>query len=205
MAFIGVKISADISRLFRDVDLPGKKVPENEQHITIVCFEENWAISELAKAMESSYEVLKDIKPFKVKTSVITCFPKREDNPIAIIAKVESDELAEVNKKLKSKFDKAGIEYLKTFKDFKPHITLSYADDEIEDMKISPVEFTITEILLWGGDHGDDRIFITFPLRGVSTQKHSYLIQKTEVFHKLTSSKENGVLTKTVERRINIR
>lgn len=202
MAFIGIKISADITRLFRNMDLPGERVPENEQHITVLCFEENWPIADVAKAMETAYEIIKDIEPFQVKTSAVTCFPKREDNPVPIIAKVESKELSKVNKELKVAFDKAGVDYKDNFKDFNPHITLAYADEEIDKIKIKPVEFTVTEILLWGGDNGDDRIFITFPLRGVDTKKHSFLIQKVDVFHKLSSKSPEGFLSKTTERRL---
>ncbi len=202
MAFIGIKISSDITRLFRNIDLPGERVPENEQHITVLCFEENWPIKDVALAMESAYEVLKDIEPFQIKTAAITCFPKREDNPVPIIAKVESKELSKVNKDLKKAFDKAGIEYKADFKDYNPHITLAYADDEIDKIKINPVEFTVTEILLWGGDNGDDRIFITFPLKGVDTKKHSFLIQKVDVFQKLSSKSPDGFLGKTTERRL---
>jgi len=205
MAFIGIKIAQDITRLFRGINLPGEKVSEAEQHITILCFEENWPIKELAKAMEAAFEVLSDVEPFQVSVSKITCFPKREDSPCPIIAKVEGKELLSLNKKLKSKFDKEKIDYKADFKDFKPHITLSYADEEIDDLKVSPIEFTVTEILLWGGDNGDDRIFITFPLKGVSCKKNSFLIQKTNVFHKLASRDHDGVLSKTTERRVHQR
>ena len=202
MAFIGIKVSADISRLFRGLDLPGEKVSENEQHITILCFEENWAISSVADAMEAAYKVLKDVDPFKVKTDTITCFPKFDKDTCPVIAKIDSEELSEVNKKLKKAFDKAKIGYANNFKVYNPHITLGWAKEEIKDIKISPVEFTVTEITLWAGDNGDDRIFITFPLRGIETKKHSYLVQKADVFHKLSSKSPDTILTKTVERRL---
>lgn len=202
MAFLGIKIPADIARLFRGLDLPGEKVAESEYHITVLMFEENWPIKEVAKAMESSFEVLKDTEPFTVSLDKVTCFPKREDNPCPIIMKVTSKDLQKLNSNLKKEFDKSNIEYSKTFKDFKPHITLSYADREIDDMKIEPaMEFTVTEVVLWGGDHGDDRIFITFPLKGIATKKHSYLLQKVDVFSKLSVKEPNAVLSRSTERR----
>lgn len=202
MAFLGIRIPLDIARLFRGLELPGEKVAENEYHITILMFEENWPIKEVVKAMEASFEVLKDTEPFTISLDKVTCFPKREDNPCPIIMKVDSKELQKLNSNLKKEFDKANVEYSKTFKDFKPHITLSYADEEIDDMKIdSAMEFTVTEVVLWGGDDGDDRIFITFPLKGIVQKKHSYLLQKVDVFSKLSTKELNTILTKTRERR----
>ncbi len=206
MAFIGIKIPADVARLFRGLDLPGVRVAESEFHITVLMFEENWPIREVGKAMEASFEVLKDTEPFQVSVDKVTCFPKREDHPVPLIAKIVSKELQKVNKDLKKQFDKDDVEYSKTFKDFKPHVTLSYADEEIKAIDIEPkIEFTVTELILWGGDNGDDRIFITFPLKGIAVKKHSYLLQKVEVFEKLAKKDSNAILTRTVERRHNVR
>lgn len=206
MAFIGIKIPADVARLFRGLDLPGEKVAESEFHITVLMFEENWPIKEVGKAMGASFEVLKDTEPFQVSVEEVTCFPKREDNPCPIIAKIKSKELQKVNSDLKKQFDKSDVEYSKTFKDFKPHVTLSYADKEIDSMDIKPkIEFTVTELILWGGDNGDDRIFITFPLKGIEVKKHSYLLQKVDVFEKLSRKEPNALLKRTVDRRLKAR
>jgi 2'-5' RNA ligase len=126
---------------------------------------------------------------FLTKNHKITCFPKRENNPVAIIAKIESDELHELRDKLEKQFDKCKVDFSKIFKDFKPHITLSYADEEIDDCKIDTVEFTVQEVVLWGGEDGDNRIFITFPLKGPEKQKHSALLQKVDMFYKLAYCK----------------
>jgi 2'-5' RNA ligase len=185
MAFIGIKIAEDISRLFRHLEIPGDKVPENEQHVTIVCFEDDWKIKDICKAMEAAYEALEDVKPFKIKTSKITCFPRFEDNPVPIIAKIESAELGDVNKKLKAAFDDADVAYNNNYKNYKPHITLAYAEEEIDDLRFAPLEFTVTEIVLWSGADGDDKAFITFPLKGIDVKKHSKLTNKVKIFNKL--------------------
>lgn len=97
------------------------------------------------------------------------------------------------------------IEFSKTFKDFKPHITLAYADDEIDECKIDKVECVINELVLWGGDHGDDRIFITFPLKGPEKQKHAVLLQKIDIFYKMANNPPQAYLTQTYERRKSVR
>lgn len=202
MAFIGIKIPADVARTFRNLELPGERVAESEYHITILMFDENWPIREVAKAMEASFEVLNKTEPFLISCNTIACFPKQNDNPCPLIAKVKSKELQTLNSELKKEFDKGEIFYDKTFKNFKPHITLSYADKEIDEIKLdSPIEFIVHEVVLWGGDHGDDRIFITFPLKGVETKKHNYLLQKADIFYKLSKKDPNELLSHTVERR----
>lgn len=202
MAFLGIRIEPTVARLFRDIEVPGEKVAESEYHITILMFEKEWPISEVAGAMEATYEVASKQEPFHCKIDEVTCFPKREDSPCPIIAKVKSKELQDLNKDLKKKFDKEKVKYDKTFKDYKPHVTLAYADEEIKVEKIEPVEFFINEIVLWGGDNGDDRVFVTFPLKNSEKKKHAYLLQKTDVFHKLSMKDPGGVLTSTTERRL---
>jgi 2'-5' RNA ligase len=201
MAFLGIKVPHPTARLLSGIDVPGTKEGTAELHITILCFEENWPISEISKALESTYEVVSKIKPFLVTVDSVGCFPKRENKPCPIIAKVSSKELHDLNKKLRKKFDKDGIEYSKTFKDYKPHITLSYADKEIDEFKIDNMDFSVPEIVLWGGDHGDDRIFITFPLQGPVKQKRALLVQKANMFYKMAGNPPQDYLTPSFERR----
>lgn len=201
MAFLGIRIPLETGRLLSGLDVPGNKEGASEYHITLLCFEENWPISEIAKALEATYEIVSEVKPFVVTAKEITCFPKRQDNPVPIITKVESTELHSLRKKLAKEFDDQGIDYSKIHKDFKPHITLSYADEEIKSFKIDPVEFVIQEIVLWGGDLGDNRIFITFPLKSPKKQKHSLLLQKADLFYKMACNPDQKYLTQSTERR----
>jgi len=154
--------------------------------------------------MESTYNIISKTKPFLAEIDEVTCFPKREGK-VAIIAPVKSEELHEVRDKLAKEFDKSGIEFSKNFKDFKPHVTLSYADEEIDKFEIEPVKFSIQEVVLWGGDHGDNRIFITFPLKGPEKQKHSMLLQKADIFYKMANNPPQEYFLKSHERRKIIR
>lgn len=204
MAFIGIKVPADTGRLLKGIDVPGKLEDSSEYHITLMFFAKNWEISKVSKALEAAYEVTKDTKPFSVKVEKVTCFPKTENNPIPIIAKVESEELHKFRDELAKKFDKEGVDFSKTFKDFKPHITLSYldADKGISEFEIDPVEFVVSEIVLWAGDHGDDRLFVIFPLKGPEKEKQSsFLLQKANLFCKIASNPPQQYLTSTSNRR----
>lgn len=198
MAFLGIRISHDIGRLLSNIPVPEEKVSPSEYHITLLYFGDNWPIAELAKAMQATYDVVSNTKPFLAKVEEVDCFNPAEDKPFPIITKVKSQDLHDLNDQLKKEFDKKHIEYSKTYKDYKPHITLAYAKDSIKKFKIDPVEFSIAELVLWGGDHGDDRIIITLPLK--NPEKHSWLLQKTDIFQKLANN-PNAVLTQSKERR----
>jgi 2'-5' RNA ligase len=201
MAFIGIKVPHPEARLLSGIEVPGEKEGTSELHITLLCFEKNWPISEITKALDATYNVISEIKPFLVTVEKIGCFPKRDDEPCPIIAKVKSDDLHDLCDKLKKEFDKCDVDYSKVFKDYKPHITLSYADEELDECKIDTIEFSVSEIVLWGGDHGDDRIFITFPLKGPETHKHSLLTQKADIFQKIAGNPPQNYLTPSFERR----
>lgn len=199
MAFLGIRIPHETGRLLSGIDLPGDKTAPSDMHITILHFEENWPIDEIARALEATYDVVSDVKPFIAMTEEVTCFEGKEQ--AAIVALVKAAELHELHDKLAKEFDKCKIEYSKTFKDYKPHITLSYDKDKIDDFNIDPVEFSVAEIVLWGGDHGDDRIFITFPLKGPEKQKHAVLMQKVDIFCKLANNPPQDHFLPTSERR----
>lgn len=198
MAFLGIRIPHEIGRLLQGIDVPGEKVSPSEMHITLLHFEENWPISEIAHALEATYDVVADIKPFIVETDSVTCFGS--DKP-AIVALVKGAELHEMREKLAKEFDDCKIEFSKNFPDYKPHITLSYNDEKIKDFEFDKLEFSISELVLWGGDHGDDRIFVTFPLKGPEKQKHSMLLQKATIFEKLANNPPQDHFLPTKERR----
>lgn len=197
MAFLGIKVPHEVGRILKKIEVPGNKEPDSEYHITIAFFGDDWPVTEAAKTLEATFESLKDIKPFMVKTQKVTCFPKGEKVPI--IAKVESEELQKLEKNLKEAYDKEDVEFSKIHKEFKPHITLSYSDKEIDEEKIEPVEFMVHEIVLWCGDNGDDRLFVTFPLDG-KRKKSSFLINKTDVFYALAKDPK-AFFKQTTDRR----
>lgn len=184
MSFLGIKINSQIGRLLSNIDVPGENTSIEDYHITILCFEDNFNISDAAKALEVTHKIVNKTKPFSIELNKVTCFPKREDNPCPIIMKVKSKELQKLHDQLAKEFDDANIEFKKTFSNYTPHVTLSYADDEIEDLSIDPIELQITELILWCGDNGlNNNIYITFPLPAQT--KHATLINKVNLFYKL--------------------
>jgi len=202
MAFLGIRVPVETGRLLDQIKVPGKKESISEYHITMIYFGENWPIEKVSKILEATYEVLKDEKPFTIKTNEITCFPKGDNDGCPIIARVESKDLHKLNDKLKDKFDKSDIEYNTKFKEYKPHITLAYADDEIDKFKINDVEFGVSNLVLWAGDYGNNRLFVDFLLKGPQKEKEAaFLEQKANFFYKVAENQEQQYLTTTYERR----
>lgn len=186
MAFLGIKVPHEVGRLISGIEVPGVKETPSEYHITLLVFGDDWSISQMLKAIETTYRVVSEVEPFSVKSNKVSHFPKREDHPVPIIAPVKSEELQQLHKKLSRAFDKDKIEFKKTFKEYRPHITLAYAEDEYDDFKIDPpLEFTASEVTLWGGDEGDTRLFTTFQLKTPQRKKHGVLLHKIEVFDKI--------------------
>ncbi len=185
MSFLGVSVPHPAARLFHDIDVPGQKEDTAQLHITLVYLDDNVPIKQLAKAMVAVYEVTSKTSPFLVKTSSVDCFPATADseNPeanfVPIICPITSVKLHELQSACKKSFDKHSVKYSKKFKDYKPHVTLSYHNDYITKTKIDCIEWAVQEIVLWGGDDGDGRVFTTFPL---SLKKKVSIAEACDIF-----------------------
>lgn len=203
MAFIGIQIPQVIGQTLHNIKVPGKKEEISELHITLLNLEKEFPIKDLGKSMLAAYEVCKDFEPFVIDIKEVIFFPAEDGKPYPIVVKVEADKLQQLHKKLKASFDKHKVEYSKKFKDFKPHITLSYSKEKIHPFKIDELKIPINELVLWGGDHGNDRIFITFPLETKEeNKKTSFIRQMSEIFYKLAVNKSQDHLTASFDKNL---
>lgn len=205
MAFLGIRVPSECGRLLKGLEVSGEKESPSEYHITILCFEDNWPLEKIAKTIKVVQPIIAETESFLVKTSKVSHFDATENKPTPIIAPIDSSELHDLHKKLSKAFDKAGIPFKKTFKEFNPHITLAYSDDGHDDYKMDrKVEFYVHEIVLWGGDNGDDRLFITMPVKGPERQKHALLLDRAKLFRKLAEC-PSGVAKLSRNRRLSDR
>jgi len=186
MALLGIKVPQSVAKTLRQIDTPGKKEDSSDFHITLLIFNEHMSVSEVAKSVEAIGNAIKNVNPFKLKLNKVSCFPKREDNPVPIIMPIESKELQDLQSKLKKALKKHKVDFDTKFKEYRPHITLSYDENEVDDFKIDKEEFTVDEIILWSGDEGLDEkeLFVTFPLSS-KNKKHSSLLRRIEYFYKI--------------------
>ncbi len=162
MAFIGLKVPNEVGRLLSRIEVPGESEDRSNLHITAVYFGSNVPIDRISKAIVVAYEVASRTKPIQLLIEEVTCFPKGDDG-VPIIGSVVSPELMKFQEDLCKSLDKAKVEYSKKFPEYKPHVCLAYAEEPIEPMAVGPFEWAAYEMVLWGGDSGDDKIFITLP------------------------------------------
>ena len=167
MAFIGVRVPADAAATLAKVKVPGDHVPPEEMHVTLLHLGEKIPIPEVLQATMACYLMTKRWAPFRASTRRITTFPATPESTIPVIARVLCPELHRLHEALRKSLDHMEIEYSKKFPEYKPHVTLAYAETETPDVKlIRPVAWDIEEIVIWGGDHGEERIAVTLPLEG---------------------------------------
>ena len=162
MSVLTIPVPHEVSRVLSRVEVPGVPEQLSEFHITLVYFGSNIPIDTISKAIVVAYEVASRTRPFSLSVDKVTNFPKGDDG-YPIITQVASTELHNLWKDLNKGLDQAGIGYSKKYTTFKPHVTLSYAEDPIEPIAVGPFEWAAYEMVLWGGDSGDDKIFITLP------------------------------------------
>jgi 2'-5' RNA ligase len=162
MSFIGLRISHEVARMFSAIDVPGKKVPLEEMHVTSLYLGKNIPLETIGRAVVASAEVAEATRPFRLAVERRTSFPVGDDG-VPIICPVQSPELHDLNARLRAALDKHGVEYSKKFTEYKPHVTLAYAEEEIVDEPVGPLEWSAYEMVMWGGDAGDERLSATFP------------------------------------------
>lgn len=162
MAFVGLNVPEEVARLLDEVEVPGEKVPAADKHITILHLGWEIPIEQISAAVIAIESVTSSAVPFVVELSRISCFPKGDDG-VPIISLVDSPLLTTLHDRLKDAFDKRGVPFSKKHPTFAPHVTLSYNEEAIDDRPIGPINWTVYEVILWGGD-SRDRVTASFPL-----------------------------------------
>jgi hypothetical protein len=99
---------------------------------------------------------------------------------------VDSNDLHVFRKAVCTAFDAGKIEYNKKYPDYRPHVTLGYSQDpavnydNAVDLQIPTVTWGAHELTLWGGDSGDNRVIVTFPLSVASQTKTASMQQPVD-------------------------
>lgn len=163
MAFLGVRVPYEIARFLTGIEVPGDHEPPGHMHITVLNFGDDVPVEQVAKALPAIFNVVAGTKPVLVKTNLVSCFDSGEGDVYPIICRIESAELHKLWEQLKAACDEAGIEYSKKYPEYVPHVTLSYAKEKVTDQIITPVVWTVSELVLWGGDSGDEKLTVSFP------------------------------------------
>jgi 2'-5' RNA ligase len=162
MSFIGLRLPTDTARVLSTIDVPGKREAPGFFHVTLHYLGKDLPIETIAKAIPVIYGVAQETAPFVLRTSLVTCFDDHGDG-FPVHCQVESPGLHALHAALKEGLKANGIPFSDKWPEYKPHMTLSYAPERIEDRAIPPVEWGASEVVFWGGDEGDQRISVNFP------------------------------------------
>lgn len=166
---IAVPVPDEISQLFRAMNIPGKQEPTD--HITLFYFEDDTNPLSLVRAVPLIQEETRNLQPFDVTCKKIISFPEGDDG-YPIVGKIKSKSLKKLRKKISKLFDEHGIPYSKKFPKYKPHTTISYLDEHLEDFNIDKITWTVSSIALYD----DDKKILDFPLAPISIEKDSGLL-----------------------------
>lgn len=171
MAMIGLRVPEATARVLGEIPVEGD--PSHHPHVTILNLGDDIPIPTLAVMMVAAYGVAEKYTPFTVRTNLVTSFPSEDVVPV--IAKVESDELHDLWGDLCTAFDQVELDYSKKFPEYKPHVTLAWADEQPEDQSIPTIEWGAHELCIWGGNSGEGRVLIHMPFsvmgRAASTHR----------------------------------
>lgn len=148
MSYIRIRVPEHISSVLSHIDVPGKKVPTNDLHISLLYISEKAnSPEELKHISRVVHRVLYNRFNTTVTFSKVTCFEESPDG-YPIIIKFENAELQQINKDLKESFTHEGISFDNTYPDFNLHITLSYYNSAIEDFQIPEMSFNAIGVQL---------------------------------------------------------
>lgn len=166
MALIGIKIPESIGKLLNQIEVPGKKEPHAEMHITMFYFEGALSIKQIMDICNLIIDTLENLNIFDIKFQNISSFPKGDDG-IPIKVDVESPGLIELRKTLAKKLNKEDLKFSNKFPNYSPHITLSYSEDEdIDSFKLEKeISMSIGELVIWGGDSFENGICVIIPFK----------------------------------------
>lgn len=172
MAYIGFRVPPETARLLAEVNFGdfGEKRPPGKYHVTVAYLGKELPIEKIAQMLPVIFACTSQTRPFTVSTSKVTTFPPNADDGVPIIAAVDSQALHDFRNRLIGDIQAAMIEIPNRYPTYRPHVTLAYSpdlrvnSDNLIDLQIPTVEWGAHELVLWGGDNGDNRLIVTFPL-----------------------------------------
>ena len=198
MSFLGIRVPHEIARALNGIDISGEKQPLDHFHITVINIGKETPVEQLMAATEAAFGVTSKFPPFQVETGLVSTVSANKDDGIPIIARVDSKPLHELKTALEAAFKASGVSFNDKWPEFKPHVTLGYSQDletEIRDKKIAPpVQWGVGEVVLWGGDKGDEKLTVTFPLSITPTKEaRRKVFAKVATMLPVKAHDENGI------------
>lgn len=163
MAFIGIEVPPEVAVALEQISVPGVKEPRDHYHITLLHLGSEIPIENVSRAGLATFLSCSSFAPFETAIGHIESFPQGDDG-FPIVARIISTGIHRLQSFMVSTFDRLGIDFSKKFPEYKPHVTLSYADRPIQPRLIVPTRWTVRQVVVWGGDKGANRMVVKVPL-----------------------------------------
>ena len=167
MAFIGFEVPAEVGRLLSSIEVEGEREPLDHLHVTMIFLGSKIPVESIMDAAAVLHDVAEEADPFTCLIDHTDHFEPGEhsEGKYPIICPIVSPPLHKLREELAKSLGDAKVDFAKNFPDYKPHVTLSYADEAPKPQKFSPLKWEVYELILWGGDSGEDRVTVRVPLR----------------------------------------
>jgi 2'-5' RNA ligase len=165
MAFIGIKVPTEVLTKLSALEVTGEKVDPSEMHITLLYLGKSVPLAQIIKAIAVCAKFAETMKPFMVGCAKQICFPANPEDGVPVIARIQSPSIVEFREAMRGELEKAGVQYSNKY-EYKPHVTLAYADEPCPDQDFEPITWTVNEFTIWGGNEMGEKVETVIQLLG---------------------------------------
>jgi len=164
VAFIGLRLPSIAATNLSEIQVPGDAIPMKEMHVTLAFLGEKVPIESVFRSMVCCYMAAKEFKPFDLTAAPVMSFSPDPEGRIPVIARLVTPALFALRERVVELLEKNGVEYSKRHPQYKPHVTLSYAQEPVKLQVIKPVRWGAEWMTVWGGEEADQGIFCEIEL-----------------------------------------
>jgi RNA 2',3'-cyclic 3'-phosphodiesterase len=166
MAFIGMRVPAQTAAQFAAIQVPGIREPQESMHLTLAFLGNSVPVESILNSINVCLAVASQLPPIELTAAAVMCFSPDPEGKTPVIARIVTPALFNLRKILVDTLEIDGVEYSKRHPQYKPHVTLAYADQMYEPMVIKPIKWQSDYITIWGGDKEKELISAEIQLRG---------------------------------------
>jgi len=163
-----MRVPVATAEQFAAIKVPGERELKDKMHITLAYLGENVPLSAVLKSVAVCLAIGAEFSPLSLTAAAVMCFPPDPEGRTPIIARLVTPALLTMRAALIQRLEQAKIDYSKKHPQYRPHVTLSYAQAAQKPIVIPPVRWNSNSLTVWGGDHGDEIFSAEIQMRGQS-------------------------------------
>lgn len=166
VAFIGMRVPSATTDQFSAIRVLGDREPKDRMHVTLAYLGKNVPISNVLKSVAVCLALGAEFPPLDLTAAMVMCFPPDPEGRTPVIARLVTPALLTMRAALVQRLEQAKVDYSKRHPQYKPHVTLAYAQNAQKPMVISPIRWNSNSITVWGGDNEDEIFSAEIQMRG---------------------------------------